>query len=888
VLLHEALTGRVPFHAETAEETKVLVLTQEPLPLRKLQAKVPRDLETICLKCLQKDPGQRYPSAAALAEDLQRFGENRPPRWSRPVGRLEHLTRWCQRNPALAVAASLAVAAVLAVSVVSTLWAIQASEYATHLQRTLDQTQYHRALNHLDHGLSLCNSGDVGVGLLWLARALETAPERAEDLKSIIRVQLAGWTRRVIPLKACLDSPAPITAAALSPDGSTVWAAGKDRCLRRWDVASRKLLGPPTQLPSRVHAIAWGPHGKILTVGEDGLAQLWSAEMGTQLGQPLPEKAISAAWDPCGHYFVTGGRDGAVHFWDANGAPSARPVLRQTGKVWIMTVSPDGSTSLTGEGKKARLWDASTGQTVGDPLPHRENVAAAVFSPDGSTILTASSDRTTRLWEARTGKAVGGPFPHKSPVVALAFRPDGRAYVTGGRDRTARVWSFPANSAVGQPLHQEAEVRTVSFSRDGRTLLTAAGDRTLRVWESTLHTHLGLVLRHGAPVRAVGFLPQRGAYTAGYDGAIRFWDQATGAAAGEPLTNPTDPIMSVAFSSDQQLVLARCWSPRVWLWDTRVPQPAGIPLPHPIRWVNSAALSPDGGMVLTGGTDGSVRFWRITGSVCWKATSAHAGPIHGLAFSPKGGLAATGGEDGKVLLWDVATGVPRRPLWHSGPIWSLTFNPVGNTLLTTSGDHTARRWDVQTGTLLEPELRHGGEVRAAVFSPDGGTILTASADATARLWDAATGQPVGRPLVHDDAVVTVAFSPDGRTALTGSLDGTARLWDVTTGKALGPPLAHARTVWAAVFSPDGKFVLTGSEDGTARLWEVLPGVVHAPERIVREIEGLTGLSLDATDSVRLLDAAEWNERPQFGKAESVLFPNGGRDGARAPSVGDPQ
>ncbi len=180
VLLYQLLTGEQPFRGNPRMMLNQ-VLHDEPRNPRSLNDRIPRDLETICLKAMQKEPGRRYPTAADLAADLRRWLDGELIQ-ARPSGRVERTWRRCRRNPAQAMAAGLTVAVAVLSMVLA--WheadaARRLSKEQTRTQWALTQAQRLSAGLALDRGLSFCEQGDTGAGLLWMAQALELAPPDA-------------------------------------------------------------------------------------------------------------------------------------------------------------------------------------------------------------------------------------------------------------------------------------------------------------------------------------------------------------------------------------------------------------------------------------------------------------------------------------------------------------------------------------------------------------------------------------------------------------------------------------------------------------------------------------------------------------------------------------
>jgi WD40 repeat protein/tRNA A-37 threonylcarbamoyl transferase component Bud32 len=831
-ILYELLTGGPPFLGDTPWDVLMQTQSVEPTPPRRLAPKTPADLETICLKCLQKEPQRRYSSAEALADDLRRFLTDRTIQ-ARPAGSVERVWRWGRRNPVLAGATGLAaaaLAALVALSIGFGFYQGQAADALRHeqakTQAALHQSELLSVRLIFDQGLTLCEEGNPSAGLLWFARGLDNVPDGGEDFDHAIRANLGAWARRLPQLQTTVQHQSDVMAAAFSPDGTTILTGSLDKTAQRWDALTGQPLGDPLKHDGGVTAVAFSPDAQtILTASEDGAVRLWDAD-GRRVNRTLPHPAAvtAAVFSTDGKTILTGCMDRGARLWNAADGKLIRPPLMHAGPVNCVALSPNGDLILTGSmDGAARLWNAATGQLTAN-LVHPTVVYAVAFGPDGKTVLTGARDGMARLWDAATGRQAPISFPAVGPVASVAFSSDGKMVLTGTMSSTAQLWEASTGRPVGPPLRHTDQIWAAVFSPDGRMILTASKDKTARLWRMIPPLCQETLIAHPLAVSAMALRPDGMAVlTGGPDKTARLWGLPAGKALGPPLPHET-AVFGVAFSPDGKTVLTGEAGRLAQHWDPVTGRRLGPPLLHDHE-VWALAFSPDGKTILTASKDKTARLWNA--------------------------------ETGQAL---------GDPLLHPGALISAAFSPDGKTIATGTDltDKAARLWDAGTGRQIGPTLVHQGGVMALTFGPDGKTLLTGSWDNFARLWEVGTGKLIGRPFPHPSAVTAVAFSADGRTVLLGGDDHTARVWDAATVKPLGPPMVHGGRLLAAAFGPDGRTLLTASrEDKTVRVWPAPKPVEGNKERLRLWIEVITGSELDPEqDAVRVLDPAAWRERRQ--------------------------
>ncbi len=782
VLFH-CLTGRAPQIGENVPSLLRAVVEVDPPSPRTLVPNLPHDLETICLKCLEKDPRKRYASAADLRDDLARFIAREPVR-ARPVGLVGRGWRWSRRHPTIA-GLGAALLACIGLFSSGTAWQLARIREANQkLRATLNQ-------RNVETAGDLLQKGEARMGLARLALVLRENPQnRSAALLIANALYGATWP---MPVQTFGQQFVDAVALAISPDNRLVSTLDRSGTITVWSIKSGQAVAPswPSDL-TNVTSLNFSENSQSLELrSSSGLARRWSTN-GAAIGDEFKEP-ITGEIPP----------DFAL----------PTPV-----ESWCLSQELDRAVTLhrdTVGNPTVTLWDVGHKTPITNAFADEELPSVNRFVRLHGELAFVTFRNTAIHWRrGLDGGLIMAPLEMGRLIEDVVVSPDARYLAVIQKDAPVTVWEFVR--ATTSPAHRQLDgmVRRLEFSPGSETLVVGtSSDKLYWLNRSDLSNQFASPNESDYGF-SVAFLEKgRGRMTASQAGKIRFFRGTNALVPAQTVFAPGQ-IDAFGLSPDQEWVAVGTTNQYVAIWNTRTMQPYGQPVtlsPHSpqssgIRRVFDLKFSPDSRTLAVASAEHGAVVFEIP-SLRIRHRIATNAPMTSVAFSRDNRYVAFGSMANCLFLLDVAAADPKPcVLVHSDKVLSLEFDPNQPRLVAACQDGTVRVWSVPDGALRLDLRTEGKSSQWVGFSPDGSALAAVSFGGTLWRWDSEYGIPLGKPLrLSDRKLVRAKFAPDGHTMAVAAISGD--VWTISEPFPSGPTPAWlpdlAEGVAGTRIHPDG-------------------------------------------------------------------------------------
>lgn len=875
-ILAELITNTPPFRAPSLEALFEKIRTRDPELPRPRGRNPAADLTRIALACLRKEPGERYPDARAVADDLRRWLTGAPI-VARPVTTAERVLKACRRHPLVSsLAATLVLSLVLGISGV--LWQSQ------RVRRSNQDLTLTTGLLRLDKANALFPTAQALEGLSLLAEQLREDPQdQAAAARLISRLSRHSY---LLPLAKLAPTTGAVTTVRWHPDGRHLLLFGEiedvqEQVMSLWDTAANRRvagpinLGPPggngdfspdgskllTSFGNRVQvhhgrtleplvdallpvgvpsATSWHPDSRRIVAVAGGRVTLLDAETGRLLRTYThPGLPNTARVSPDGAWLALGGRDGQVQLRHAEddqpvgeafalgGLPVGLEFNREATRLFgVVQTTVGGHTQ-----QRVVLCSVPDGRVLFTSRTFSRVFGS--FSPEGHRLLLTDAAMDAALHDAANGLLVTN-LPNWLVQHPQGFSPDGRYLVAAWSSSDLRLLDPLTGVPLCEPVHGARPKSATEFDPRGRLLAVANEQAELVLWQ-----------RHAAGQAEVGIpgtggclaLSPDGTRLGTSDGGTHGRILAFGGSSFPPRSIPhTSPVGRVAFNRAGSQIAFGTEAGEISLshLDSGAQATARTRIGG---YVQSLAFAPDGATLVALDRRGHLHAFRTTDLAPLRTNV----PVHlrlgapysldhgSLVFHPSGSSIAVLTYSDHATLWSVPTLERLHALRHGGPVLSARFTRNGRYLATVSFDHFARIWDPETGREVAPRPRDRLELAALDIAPDDSLMATGGADRAIRVWSIPTGRLLATATGHEGFILALRFSPEGRRLASVAQDGTLRVWTIppTRDRNFSSVRANLQIAGAVqglgtsprgfAWAPDGQSLVVAPERGPVRI-----------------------------------------------------------------------
>jgi serine/threonine protein kinase/WD40 repeat protein len=798
VLLYELLTGVTPFDAKELTASgldgmrRMIREVEPPTPSTRLRralvgklasrgmAMVDNDLDSIVMKCLEKDRARRYSTAQELVADLQRY-LNEEPVLARPQSATYRLHKVIRRHRAAFAAATAILVTFIAGSTVS-LWQAFRATRAEHdaeqrrqseevLRQKAEQGQRRAELNEYIADINLAHksilAGNLARAGELLARHRTTGAERFEW-------RYLSHAAEGDDHKLLAQEPSSVLSLANSSEWLVVGLADSVRIYDSKTVNLVKSLAKPGS------SVALS-RGNLLATASKGTVRVWRC---SDWGEAftLPECSAPIAFSPDGQRLAANSATGVRIFNSSDG----KLVAQIPNSMPPFAFSPSGEAIAVDTRRGITLWEVNPGKML-RMLEHSEGIftnpagwmrdrQALAFSPDGFSVVAArntlqdGSIFALDAWSVENGQKIASmpgyhhAVEHSGAISSIAFAPDGPVLASGSWDHSIRVWDLATRQCI-ETLHgNSAEVWTVAFTPDGQGIISGTKDGTVRLWPTNATPKEKFYAGSFTPLK----FSKDGRVLAVLNAESKL--ALLNVQTGEPETpiqldgKQAFPFSSRALSDDLHVLAEPLADGGIRVWDLQSEEAVNLGS-HGQRKAWWTSVAPDGSTVVAGGGQDAALWWNLR--------DPSEAPVRieakGALFS-RNGLVLVALHDRAFKVWDAKTRAPwtepkveagfsftsECSLSEDGRILAVGSNPVMET------ENAIRLWDTRPGHLLGVCRGHTQGVRWLAFAPDGETLASVSDDSTFRLWDVQTQQELLSIQRLADPIRNIVFSPNGK------------------------------------------------------------------------------------------------------------------------------